>query len=117
MKRFEGKTVVVTGGGGGIGGAACRRFAAEGARVAVLDLSLDAAQQVTAQIVAQGGTALALHGDITVRADVNDAIAQIEAKLGPVDVLVNNAGWDVFKPFTKTTPVEWERLIAINLVG
>ncbi|WP_343665678.1 2-hydroxycyclohexanecarboxyl-CoA dehydrogenase [Paraburkholderia tropica] len=117
MKRFEGKTVVVTGGGGGIGGAACRRFAAEGARVAVLDLSLDAAQQVTAEIVAQGGAALALHGDITVRADVNDAIAQIGTQLGPIDVLVNNAGWDVFKPFTKTTPVEWERLIAINLVG
>ncbi|WP_310633638.1 2-hydroxycyclohexanecarboxyl-CoA dehydrogenase [Paraburkholderia sp.] len=117
MKRFEGKTVVVTGGGGGIGGATCRRFAAEGARVAVLDLSLDAAQQVSAQILAQGGTALALRCDITQRADVNDALAQIESQLGPVDVLVNNAGWDVFKPFTKTTSAEWERLIAINLVG
>lgn len=117
MKQFEGRTVIVTGGGGGIGGATCRRFAAEGARVAVLDLSLEAAQKVSASIEAQDGKALALRCDITNRADVDAALAQIEAQLGPVDVLVNNAGWDVFKPFTKTEPAQWERLIAINLVG
>lgn len=117
MQRFQDKTVVVTGGGGGIGGATCRRFAAEGARVAVFDRNLQAAEAVAAEISAQGGRAQAFACDITDRASVDAAIAATEAGLGPIDVLVNNAGWDVFKPFTKTGPQEWERLISINLTG
>lgn len=117
MQRFNGKTVVVTGGGGGIGGASCRRFAAEGARVAVLDLNPDTAGEVADAIVAAGGTARAFCCDITDRASVDAAVAATEAGLGPIDVLVNNAGWDVFKPFVKTEPAHWERLIAINLTG
>lgn len=117
MQRFDGKTVVVTGGGGGIGGATCRRFGREGARVAVFDLNLEAAQRVAAEIREAGGIAEAVRCDITDRASVDDAVATTEAKLGPVDVLVNNAGWDVFKPFTKTEPAEWAKLIAINLTG
>ncbi|MBY4869669.1 2-hydroxycyclohexanecarboxyl-CoA dehydrogenase [Burkholderia anthina] len=117
MQRLEGKTVIVTGGGGGIGGATCRRFAAEGARVAVLDLSIEAAGNVADGIRAAGGIARAVRCDITERNDVDEALAATEAELGPVDVLVNNAGWDVFKPFTKTEPAEWARLIAINLTG
>jgi 2-hydroxycyclohexanecarboxyl-CoA dehydrogenase len=117
MQRFQDRTVVVTGGGGGIGGATCRRFAAEGARVAVFDLNLDAAEKVAAAIRAEGGQAQALRCDITDRASVDAAVAAAEKALGPIDVLVNNAGWDVFKPFVKTVPAEWERLIAINLTG
>jgi 2-hydroxycyclohexanecarboxyl-CoA dehydrogenase len=117
MQRFQDKTVVVTGGGGGIGGATCRRFAAEGARVAVFDLDLDAATKVAAAIRAEGGHAQALRCDITDRASVDAAVAEAESALGPIDVLVNNAGWDVFKPFTKTEPAQWDRLIAINLTG
>ncbi len=117
MKRFEHKTVVVTGGGGGIGGATCQRFGKEGGRVAVFDLNLEAAEKVAEQVRAEGGKALAVHCDITDRASVNDAVAATEAKLGAIDVLVNNAGWDVFKPFTKTEPAQWDKLIAINLVG
>jgi 2-hydroxycyclohexanecarboxyl-CoA dehydrogenase len=117
VRKLEGKTVVVTGGGGGIGGATCRRFAAEGARVAVFDLSIEAAQKVAEAIRTAGGEALALRCDITNRAEVEAALAQTQAQLGPVDVLVNNAGWDVFRPFTKTEPVQWEKLIAINLTG
>lgn len=117
MQRFENKTVVVTGGGGGIGGATSRRFALEGARVALFDLNLAAAEQVAAQIRADGGTALALLCDITQRDSVDAAVAATEAALGPIDVLVNNAGWDVFKPFTRTEPAQWDQLIAINLVG
>ena len=117
MQRFNGKTVVVTGGGGGIGGATSRRFAGEGARVAVLDLNLQAAEAVVAQIRAAGGQAAAFQADITQRASVDAAVAAVEAQLGSVDVLVNNAGWDVFKPFTKTEPAQWDKLIAINLVG
>ncbi len=117
MRRFEGKTVIVTGGGGGIGGATCRRFASEGAAVAVFDRDLAAAERRAGDIVAAGGRAQAFACDITVRDQVDAAVAAASAALGPVDVLVNNAGWDIFKPFTKTTPAQWESLIAINLVG
>ena len=117
MERFDGKTVVVTGGGGGIGGATCRRLAGEGAKVAVYDLNLEAAEKVAADIRAAGGVAEAFRCDIADRASVDAAVAATEAKLGPVDVLVNNAGWDIFKPFSKTEAAEWEKLIAINLIG
>jgi 2-hydroxycyclohexanecarboxyl-CoA dehydrogenase len=117
MKNLNGKTVIVTGGGGGIGGATCRRFAAEGAQVAVFDMNMDAAQKVAAEINAAGGTAAAFTCNITDRAQVDAAVAAAEAQLGPIDVLVNNAGWDVFKPFVKTVPAEWDKLIAINLTG
>ncbi|MBS79406.1 MULTISPECIES: 2-hydroxycyclohexanecarboxyl-CoA dehydrogenase [unclassified Variovorax] len=117
MQRFEDKTVVVTGGGGGIGGATCRRFAREGARVAVLDLNPGAAEAVAARIEAEGGRALALRCDITERASVDAAVAAVLERFGAIDVLVNNAGWDVFRPFTKTEPAQWEKLIAINLTG
>jgi 2-hydroxycyclohexanecarboxyl-CoA dehydrogenase len=117
MDRFSGKVVVVTGGGGGIGGATCRRFGAEGARVAVLDLNLETAQATAAAVREAGGTAAAFRCDITERASVDAAIAGVRTELGPIDVLVNNAGWDIFKPFTKTEPAHWDRLIAINLTG
>jgi 2-hydroxycyclohexanecarboxyl-CoA dehydrogenase len=117
MTRFSDKTVLVTGGGGGIGGAICRRFAGEGAKVAVCDLNHDAAETVAAAIRAAGGQAQAFRCDITDRASVNAAVAAVEAALGPIDVLVNNAGWDIFKPFTKTEPADWDKLIAINLTG
>jgi 2-hydroxycyclohexanecarboxyl-CoA dehydrogenase len=117
METVQGKTVVITGGGGGIGGATCRRFAAEGAKVAVFDMNLEAAEKVATEINASGGTAAAFRCDITQRTEVDAAIAAAEARFGPMDVLVNNAGWDVFKPFVKTVPAEWDKLIAINLVG
>lgn len=117
MGRLEGKTAIVTGGGGGIGGATALRFAAEGARVAVFDRNLAAAEAVAEQVRQSGGTALALACDITDRAQVDAAVAATGTELGPVDILVNNAGWDVFLPFVKTTPDQWERLIAINLTG
>ena len=117
MQRLKDKIVIITGGGGGIGGATSRRLAQEGAKVAVFDMNLEAAERVAADIQAAGGTALAFHCDITDRAGVDAAVAATEAQLGPVDVLINNAGWDVFKPFTKTVPGEWEKLIAINLTG
>jgi 2-hydroxycyclohexanecarboxyl-CoA dehydrogenase len=115
--RFEARTVIVTGGGGGIGGATCRRFAAEGARVAVFDINLEAATTVADAIVAAGGQAAAFACDITDRSTVDAALAAAEARLGPVAVLVNNAGWDVFRAFTKTEPAQWDKLIAINLTG
>lgn len=117
MKDFENRVIVITGAGGGIGGATARRFAAMGGQVAVLDRDLEAATRTVAEITAQGGTARAYACDITERRTVETAIATVEADIGPIAVLVNNAGWDVFRPFLQTEPADWERLIAINLVG
>ncbi|SOZ38740.1 2-hydroxycyclohexanecarboxyl-CoA dehydrogenase [Cupriavidus neocaledonicus] len=117
MQGLEGKTVIVTGGGGGIGGATCLRFARAGAAVGVLDLNPETGERVAAQIRDAGGRARAVRCDITDRASVDAAVTAVERELGPVDVLVNNAGWDVFRPFLKTEPAQWERLIAINLTG
>lgn len=115
--RFAGRTVIVTGGGGGIGGATSRRFASEGAKVAVFDLNDEAAHKVAEGIRVAGGMAQAYRCDIADRSMVDAAVAAAEADLGPIDVLVNNAGWDVFLPFSKTVPAQWDKLIAINLVG
>lgn len=117
MRGLQAKSVVVTGGGGGIGGATCRRFAAAGAKVAVLDRNLDAARATVAAIEAAGGTAMAVGCDITSRSEIDGAVADVLARFAAIDVLVNNAGWDIFKPFTKTQPDDWDRLIAINLTG
>ena len=111
------QVVVITGGGGGIGSATARHFAKLGAKVAVLDRELAAAERTAGEIQASGGTARAFACDITERAQIDSAVAVIEAELGPIGVLVNNAGWDFFRPFLKTTPEDWQRLIAINLVG
>lgn len=117
MQRFIQKTVIVTGGGGGIGSATCQRLAAEGAAVAVFDKDLAAAERVTQSIKQAGGQATAFECDITQRSQVDAAVQAASDQLGAISVLVNNAGWDVFKPFVKSTPDEWERLIAINLTG
>jgi 2-hydroxycyclohexanecarboxyl-CoA dehydrogenase len=117
VRGLDGKTVVVTGGGGGIGGATCQRFAEAGARVAVLDLDGAAAARAATGITAAGGTAQAFGCDIADYAGVARTITNVEAALGPVAVLVNNAGWDVFKLFVETEPGDWQKLISINLVG
>jgi len=80
-------------------------------------MNLEAAEKVAADIRATGGRATAFACNITDRAQVDAAVAATQTQLGPIAVLVNNAGWDVFKPFTKTVPAEWDKLIAINLTG
>lgn len=117
MRGLKDKHIVVTGGGGGIGGATCRRFAEEGAKVAVFDIDAAAAERTAAGIVGDGGTARAFACDITDHAAVARAVAAAEEAFGPVGVLVNNAGWDVFRLFKDSTPEEWQKLIAIDLVG
>ncbi len=117
MRGLRDKTVVVTGGGGGIGGAACRRFAEEGASVAVFDVYQAAAERIAAAIAQAGGKAAAFTCDITDHAACQNAVRDAEAALGPIDVLVNNAGWDVFKLFADTSPADWTKIIGINLTG
>ena len=110
--RLEGRTALVTGGAGGIGAATARRLAAEGARVAVGDLDLDAAREVAADI---DGLATAL--DVTDTASVGRAVAQVGDAFGPVDVLVNNAGTDRFAFFVKTDEALWDFVLGVNLRG
>ena len=117
MRGLQNKTVIVTGGGGGIGGAACRRFGEAGSRVAVFDINRESAAKTAADISQAGGVAQAFLCDITDHEGVKAAVAAAEAALGPISILVNNAGWDIFRLFKDTTPADWQKLIAINLTG
>ena len=106
--RLEGRKALVTGGAGGIGAAIAARLAAEGAEVWVGDIDAEGAERVAAEIA---GHAVEL--DVT---EIESARAAV-AEAGTFDVLVNNAGTDEFGFFTHTTPEQWRRVIAINLVG
>lgn len=114
--RLDGRVAVVTGGGQGIGEAICRRLAAAGARVAVFDLSAENAQRVAKET---GG--LAVVGDLTKEADLGRVFGEIEAKFGPADVLVNNAGVASRKgrdlPIWELVREDWEFVFNINVVG
>ncbi|MDH3499557.1 MAG: glucose 1-dehydrogenase [Acidimicrobiia bacterium] len=117
MRGLTDKVVIVTGGAGGIGAAVCGRFAEEGAHVAVVDINGEAASRAASAISSAGRRAVAFDCDITDHAAVQRLVAEVHAQLGAVDILVNNAGWDVFKPFVDTDPVDWQQLIAVNLIG
>ena len=117
MKGIKDKVVVVTGGAGGIGAAICRRFAEDGAKVAVFDVNGEAAAAVAAQIRQQGGQAAPFAMDLTSQESVVAAVQAAEQELGPIDILVNNAGWDKAAPFLKTDKALWEKIVAVNLYG
>jgi len=95
MRGLKGRTAIVTGGAAGIGAAIVQRFRDEGTRVEIFDLKASPAL------------------DVTDYAAVKSAVERV----GPVDILVNNAGWDLFRPFLKTDPAFWQKIISINLVG
>ena len=117
MRGLEDKTVVVTGGGGVIGGAICHRFGEEGARVGVFDIDADNAERVVTEIHSMGARAAAQTFDIADYAAVLAAVKVVEETLGPIDTLVNCAGWDRFMNFVDTDPAQWDKLIDINLRG
>lgn len=117
MRGLKNRVVVITGGAGGIGAALCRRMSEEGGKVAVFDLNKDAASELAAELSAHGVASRAYGVDISDYAQVQAAVADVEAKLGPIEVLVNNAGWDHAARFIDTNPQLWQKLIAINLVG
>ena len=110
--RLEGRTALVTGGAGGIGAATARRLAAEGARVAVGDLDVDAARSVAGEI-----DGLATELDVADTLSVGRAVKAISDELGPVDVLVNNAGTDRFAYFLHTDEALWDFVLGVNLRG
>ena len=95
MKGLKGKTAIVTGGAAGIGAAIVARFKDEGVKTIVFDLNAEK------------------------KVDITDygAVKRAVDEAGPVDILVNNAGWDMFKPFLKTDPAFWQKIISINLLG
>jgi 2-hydroxycyclohexanecarboxyl-CoA dehydrogenase len=95
MRGLKGKTVIVTGGAAGIGAATVARFRAEGSNVVIFDLKAEKRVDITNY----------------------EAVKKAVAEAGPVDVLVNNAGWDMFKPFLKTDPAFWQKILSINLIG
>jgi 3-oxoacyl-[acyl-carrier protein] reductase len=137
--RLDGKVAAVTGGASGIGEAICLRLAAEGARVAILDVELDGARR-TADAVGDG---LAVAADVSNSTAVDAAIAHVERELGPLDILVNNAGAVGGEHLRRVTPLleqqrqeqlaggvstrldalvritddEWRRLLAVHLDG
>jgi 2-hydroxycyclohexanecarboxyl-CoA dehydrogenase len=95
MRGLKGKTAIVTGGAAGIGAAVVERFNAEGTKTIIFDL----------------------HSRNPVDITNYEAVKKAVAEAGPVDILVNNAGWDTFKPFLKTDPAFWQKIISINLIG
>lgn len=117
MRGIAEHVAIVTGGAGGIGAAICRRLAAEGGVVAVFDINPDSAEQVAADIRANGGRAEAFVVDLTRQDSVEAAVSAVESQLGPVDILVNNAGWDHAAPFLKTDKALWDKIVAVNLYG
>jgi NAD(P)-dependent dehydrogenase (short-subunit alcohol dehydrogenase family) len=115
--RLAGKSAIVTGGAGGIGRATSLAFAAEGARVAVVDLQQDAAEAVAAEIRAAGGEAIALGADVSAEADVERVVATVVEAFGGVDVSFNNAGIIRRTTAVETTVEEWDRVFGVNVRG
>ena len=113
----EARVAVVTGGASGIGAATCRRLAARGHRVAVLDLAADEAQEVAEDLREDGAAAVGIGADVTDRAALEEAFAKVRADLGPVSVLVTSAGLCVFDDFADITLEGWNHVIDVNLTG
>lgn len=117
MPGLAGQIAVVTGASRGIGAAIARRFAAEGAAVALLARGADDLEVVRAAIEAAGGRALAITADVTETASVNAAAERVRAELGATYVLVNNAGAALRRPLAQTTDAQWQSVVGTNLDG
>ncbi len=115
--RLDRRAAVVTGGANGIGRATVRALAAAGAQVAVVDLDGQAAAAVASEVEAAGGSALALCADVSDEAAIEALFAEVLQRLGPVDVLVNNAGAALRKPAVDLPLAEWDKVVAVNMTG
>jgi len=111
---LEGRISIVTGAGRGIGRAIAEALAARGATVVVSDLDASSGEEVAAAL---GGPAVAIPADVSSRGSVDAMAAAVLERFGRVDVLVNNAGWDVAGPFVESDPADWDRVVGINLYG
>jgi NAD(P)-dependent dehydrogenase (short-subunit alcohol dehydrogenase family) len=108
---------VVTGGGSGLGRAIAEHLAREGHRVGVLDVNLEAAEKVAADLVGEGGAATAVRVDVSEPADVDAAFQAVRDAFGPIGILVTSAAVAGFTSFGKITVDEFNRYLAINLTG
>ena len=114
--RLEGRAALVTGAASGIGRAVAVRFAAEGARIALLDKADEAAlEAVAGEIGRTGGHAVGLVADVSDAAAVDEAVARAAGEIGPIDIAVNAAGIWYATPVTKTDPAAFDRMIDTNL--
>jgi NAD(P)-dependent dehydrogenase (short-subunit alcohol dehydrogenase family) len=116
LPGLAGKVALVTGGASGIGAGIAQVLASRGAAVAVADLDAERATAVARELPG-GGKRLGVPLDVTVRESTRLAVEQIEQRLGPVDVLVNNAGVSNVAPFLDITDEDWHRLMNVNLRG
>jgi NAD(P)-dependent dehydrogenase (short-subunit alcohol dehydrogenase family) len=115
--RLAGKCAFITGGGSGIGAATATLFAAEGARVAILDRDLPRAEQIAAGIRESTADAAAFACDVADEAQVRDAVERAVGRFGPVDVLFTSAGTAFRRSVSDTEVADWDRLMEINLRG
>jgi NAD(P)-dependent dehydrogenase (short-subunit alcohol dehydrogenase family) len=111
------RVAVVTGAGSGIGLAISGRLAAEGHRIALLDLDGDAAEQAAEHLRAGGAQAIGAKVDVAERGAVDEASQRARDELGPIEIMVTSAGLDEFESFTDISPAQWDRMIAVNLTG
>ncbi|MEM7095289.1 MAG: 3-oxoacyl-ACP reductase family protein [Actinomycetota bacterium] len=111
------RTAFVTGGASGIGREICIALASDGRRVAVADLNAAGAAETVAMITDSGGTAIAVTVDVTSGDSVHDAVFAAVDEFGPVEILVNCAGWDELMPFLDTDEAFWDKVIEINYKG
>ncbi|MBK5553023.1 L-iditol 2-dehydrogenase [Pseudomonas sp. TH03] len=114
MKRLEGKSTLITGSARGIGKAFAQAYIREGANVAIADINLERAQATAAEL---GSQAYAVEMDVTNQASIDDAIAAVVAKVGKLDILINNAALFDLAPITDITRDSYERLFSINVAG
>ncbi len=116
--RFPGQVVIVTGAARGIGAATARAFSLEGARVAVLDIDKPGLDALVTQLTSKGGEAVGLRCDVTVAADVRQAVRAVIARWSRIDVLVNNAGgFSVMRRIEEIPDEEWDAILRFNLTS
>src|SRR5215467_1972679 len=114
---FKEKVVVITGATGGVGRVTAREFAKRGAKVAILARGLEQLKATATEIEATGASSLALSVDVASADEMEMAAQQIEDKLGPIDVWVNNAMNSVFAMVTDITPEEYKRITEVTYLG
>jgi 3-hydroxybutyrate dehydrogenase len=115
--KLQDKICIVTGAASGIGKAIAAKYAGEGAKVVIADLNLDAAQKAADEVVAAGGTAMAVAMDVTSEEQVNAGVAKVVEAWGTVDVLVSNAGIQIVNPVENYAFSDWKKMLAIHLDG
>ncbi|HUC82950.1 MAG TPA: SDR family oxidoreductase [Flavisolibacter sp.] len=113
--RFQNKTCLVTGGASGIGKAICQQFATEGANVLLVDVQDAGADVAKEMSAATGRQVIFQKTDISVYAQVEDAVNRAVQTWGKIDVLVNNAAIMTFKPITELSEAEWDKVMAVNI--